>query len=211
MFRHTLIAAALALPFAGLGTAAFAEASEEDDALLHASQPATIEFVQQAEGMTYADGRLKLTQPAKMTVYFADRPRRFTGHMRNSDFAKYWTAAADSFAADPPNAALVISDSEAAPVIVELKSFSLGDDGALTYDIKVLDGKMPASAGSVALFIDPVAYLGPRVGFYAGPRGGVVVRRPVYRPIVVHPRGPVIVRPRCIYSPYYRHDVCRLY
>ena len=212
MFKHAILRAVLALSLAGTGSMALAQANEEDDALLDASEPARIEFVQQAGGMSYANGRLELKQPAQMTVYFADRPRRFTGHMRNSDFAKYWTAAADGFGADPPNAAVVIADSDEPPVIVELKSFKLGDDGTLSYEVDVLDGKLPASAGDVALFIDPVAYLGPRVGFYAGRRAGVVVRRrPIYRPIIVHPRGPVIIRPRCRYGPYYRHDVCRLY
>jgi hypothetical protein len=213
MFRNAILSAALALSLAGSGTAAYAQASEEDDALLDASEPTQIEFVQQADGLTYANGRLELTKPAPMTVFFADRPRRFTGHMRNSDFANYWTAAADGFGADPPNAAVVIADSDAPPVIVELKSFALGDDGTLSYEVEVLEGDLPAQGANVALFIDPVAYLGPRVGFYAGPRGGVAVvgRRPLYRPLVVHPRGAVIVRPRCRYSPYYGHDVCRLY
>jgi hypothetical protein len=213
MFRHAILSAALALSLVGTATMAYAQTTEEDDALLDASEPAQVEFVQQAGGLTYANGRLELTQPAQMTVFFADRPRRFTGHMRNSDFAKYWTAAADGFGADPPNAAVVIADSEDPPVIVELKSFKLGDNGTLSYEVDVLEGKLPARAANVALFIDPVAYLGPRVGFYAGRRGGVAVvrRRPLYRPIIVHPRGPVIIRPRCRWSPYYRRDICRLY
>ena len=118
MFKHAILRAVLALSLAGTGSMALAQANEEDDALLDASEPARIEFVQQAGGMSYVNGRLELKQPAQMTVYFADRPRRFTGHMRNSDFAKYWTAAADGFGADPPNAAVVIADSDEPPVIL---------------------------------------------------------------------------------------------
>ncbi|MGR3781804.1 MAG: hypothetical protein ACU0DT_11155, partial [Albimonas sp.] len=74
--------------------------------------------------------------------------------------------------------------------------------GALVYEVEVLEGEVAESGSDVALFIDPVAYFGPRVRFYAGPRAGVAVVGPRRRPVW---------RPRCFYSPYYRHDICRTY
>lgn len=213
MMKLSWLTAAVTASMLAIAMPATAQDDEDPDALLAASHPVQIEFVQTAGGLTFTDGTLTLTNPSNLTIFFADRPRRFTGHLRNTDFSDYWTAASDGFAADPPNAAVVIGDSPEPPVIVELQSFALADDGALTYSVRVLEGELPASASDVALFIDPVAYVGPRVAFAAGPRGAaaVVRPRPVYRPIVVHPRGAVVVRPRCHASPYYYHDVCRLY
>lgn len=232
MLLKSFLPAAFALAVVGGVPAALAQVEDNPDPAMENVEPVQVEFVQQAGGLTYSDGRLRLVNPANMTVFFADRPRRFSGHLRNTDFAEYWTAAADGFAADPPNAAVVIAESDAPPVIVELQDFALAADGSLSYAVEVLEGELPAQADDVALFIDPVAYVGPRVGFYAGPRGGAAYVRPrrVYRPVVIHPNGTVVVRPprrhraivvhpsgrvvfrpRCHFSPYYRHDVCRLY
>lgn len=193
------------------GAALAQSAPEQSDSV--AATPTQIEFIQQAGGMNYADGKLTLRDPAPLTLFFADRPSRFTGQMRNSDFAKYWDASADGFANDPPNAAVMVSNVDNPPAIVELTSFTLQDSGDIVYEVKVLEGEVPANGEAVALFIDPVAYVGPRVSFYAGPHVAAGVVHPPRPPVVVHAPPPprVVVRPRCHYSPYYSHDVCRMY
>lgn len=202
LFRRFGLVGAFAMALAGPALAQSTTTDDKGEAVDTA--PSQIEFVQQAAGMSYADGKLTLRDPAALTIFFADRPKRFTGHMPNSEFANYWDAASDSFAKDPPNAAVMVASPDNPPAIVELKSFTLLDSGDIVYEIDVLEGEVPANGEAVALFIDPVAYVGPHVDAVAGPRGAAAVVHPA-------PVARVVVAPRCHVSPYYAHDVCRVY
>ncbi len=77
--------------------------------------------MQDASGATLADGKLTLTDVAPSTIYFSDRPERIAGHMATSTFVASWDQGDDSFAENPPNAALSILGT-AAPddIVVEL-------------------------------------------------------------------------------------------
>jgi hypothetical protein len=114
-------------------------------------------FVQTASGLTSTDGRVTLTGVTASTLYFSDRPERVVGHMTTGDFVDLWGEGDNSFEADPPNAVLsFLPTGDAAPedVVMVIKDPRLnGDD--LVYEIDVLDGAMPSSAGPVTLFIDP--------------------------------------------------------
>jgi hypothetical protein len=124
-------------------------------------------FVQNAEGVTYADGVLTLTGVSPITTLFSDRPDRIAGHMKTASFVPFWDEGADSFASDPPNATLsVLEGGEMGDVVVELSSPRL-DGRDLSYKIKVLEGEPPAKAGAASLFIDiigmpltPVSFAG---------------------------------------------------
>ena len=64
----------------------------------------------------------------------------------------------NSFAEDPPNAVVsFLEEGDAVPeeVIIELSDPHLTEE-TLTYNVKGLDGTLPAKAGPCSLFIDPI-------------------------------------------------------
>lgn len=129
-----------------------------------ASAPSYL-FVQNADGVEVGEGTLTLKDVSPTTVYFTDRPDRIAGHGPTTDFIKLWGQGEDSFRADPPNATLSIleGDHEAGDVVVTLTNPRL-DGQDLTYDIEIIEGKLPKTGGAAALFVDVL-----------------VVRRPAYR------------------------------
>ena len=114
-------------------------------------------FVQTAQGITSDGSVLTLRGVTPSTLYFSDRPQRVVGHMTTADFVDLWGEGENSFESDPPNAVLSFllpGDGVPEDAVVVIKKPHL-DDGRLTYVIDVLDGKVPAEAGPVTLFIDP--------------------------------------------------------
>ncbi len=113
-------------------------------------------YVQTAGGVTYADGKLTLHSLAPATLFFSDRPDRVTGHVTSEEFVQTWGDGDDSFASNPPNAALsIFGDGQVHDVVVELAEPVLaGAD--LTYRVDVLDGELPANGGPSSLFIDVI-------------------------------------------------------
>ena len=114
-------------------------------------------FVQTAASMTLDQGTITLHGLSPSTLYFADRPQRDVGHMTSRDFVANWADGANSFADNPPNAVLSFAEPgdrlpEDAVVVIQDPRL---DGDALTYNIKLLEGSMPAATGPCALFIDP--------------------------------------------------------
>ncbi len=114
-------------------------------------------FVQLAAGMRSSPGALHLEALSPSTLYFSDRPHRVVGHMSTEQFVDQWTVGEDSFASDPPNAVLSFSvaDGVMDDVVVVLRS-PVVSDGGISYDVELLDGALPATAGPCTLFIDPL-------------------------------------------------------
>jgi hypothetical protein len=115
-------------------------------------------FVQTA-GRLSSDGQSLITLQAvsPSTIYFADRPKREVGHMSTSRFVDLWGDGDNSFATDPPNAVLSFAepaDRTPEEVVVTIRN-PHADGDSLTYQVNVLDGKLPASTGPCAPFIDP--------------------------------------------------------
>jgi hypothetical protein len=164
--RDFIAMTALAMAAAPVGSA-FAQGGEQIDAL----------FVQSATSMTYdkASGKLALRGVSPATIVFSDRPKRIAGHMDTKEFVPFWSEGKDSFAKDPPNATLSIFDDKALnQVVATLRNPVLAGD-TLTYEVRVLQGEMPAKGGLVSVFIDiigmpmtPISYAGAarRRAFY---------------------------------------------
>ena len=137
-------------------------------------------FAQNAKSMTSDKGKLTLQGVSPVTIFFTDRPERIAGNMRTRDFVPFWSDGKNSFAKDNPNANLSIlePDKYVADTVLTLASPALdGED--LSYDVKVLEGKMPASGGPVSLFIDVIGMpLTPMS--YAGVARRTAYRRRVY-------------------------------
>lgn len=115
-------------------------------------------FVQTAHAVTSQGNTLMLHGVGPTTLFFSDRPERIAGHGATAELVKEWFQGEDSFASDPPNATLSIlgdSDDEIEDVVVVLSNPQLAGS-QLTYTVKVLDGKLPASGGPASLFIDVI-------------------------------------------------------
>ena len=140
------------------------------------AKKAEVLFVQNAKDVTVDDGKLILKGIGPTVLFFSDRPERIAGHMTNERYLKLWTEdGKDSFLADPPNATVsVFTDDTEANLVVTLRNPQFdGDD--LTYDISVIQGKLPEKGGPCSVFIDIIGMpLTPLS--YAG-----VARRSVYR------------------------------
>ncbi len=137
-------------------------------------------FVQNAASMAYANGKLTLQGVSPVTVFFSDRPERIAGNMATTAWVPFWSDGKDSFAKDNPNANLSILEKDKAleDIVVTLSNPVLaGND--LSYEVKVLQGALPARGGPASLFIDIIGMpLTPLS--YAG-----VARRTAYRRAVL--------------------------
>ncbi len=113
-------------------------------------------FVQSADSVELNNNILKLTGINPATIYFSDRPDRVVGHEPTEDFVDDWNKGENSFAKNPPNAALsVLTGTTPQEVILTLKNPRL-EKNKLIYDVKVLEGNKSLKGNIVSLFIDPV-------------------------------------------------------
>ncbi len=166
--RELLAAAALFAPMAFTLKSAQGAAEDYKDGD-EARKMADFLFVQNAKGITYADGKLTLNGVSPATVMFSDRPERIAGHMATARFVPFWGEGKNSFLKDPPNATLsFLDDQSLADAVVVLRDPLLEGD-ALSYQVTVLEGEIPANAGLASLFIDiigmpltPLSFAGAR-------------------------------------------------
>jgi hypothetical protein len=139
---------------AAIGAVLTPHASAQDKAQIPGEPPSVL-FVQTAGSSTYKDGVLTMRNVAPMTVFFTDRPRRVTGHLRNGGFLKGWSEGQNSFKNDPPNATLsVFGGGERPTQAVVVLTNPRVDGNAIAYEARVLEGDLPAQGGESTLFID---------------------------------------------------------
>jgi hypothetical protein len=113
-------------------------------------------FVQHSSSVTLKDGVLTLQGVAADTLYFSDRPDRIVGRVTTQEFVDNWSEGDDSFTATPPNAVLsTVQHDVSVDVVVVLTEPQLSD-GALIYNVEILDGEPEIDSGASALFIDVV-------------------------------------------------------
>jgi hypothetical protein len=177
-FRKLLKHAPPAILFAGV-LLSYAAFGQTPPGKTPPKQEAQLMFVQVGEDLKVDDAAktLRLVKVGQQTLYFSDRPVRLAGHVKMSEYLQEWTAKAgkDNFAADPPNAVLSVYEpgqDDSTLVVVEIKNPRV--DGAdLVYNYKLIKGKLPASGGQTALFIDWVgAGGGVGAGFHGVGVGG---------------------------------------
>lgn len=118
-------------------------------------------FFQTATGGAYDDGILTL-KGVDHTIAFTDRPAREVAHVTNDEFARAWDESDDSFADDPPNAALAYDIGDTAgQAVVNLTNITV-EGGKVVYAIDVLEGEVPAGPfDRVTLVIDPLGAIFP--------------------------------------------------
>ncbi|MDM7936132.1 MAG: hypothetical protein QUV06_01545 [Cyanobium sp. CZS 48M] len=120
-------------------------------------------FVQNSAGVEIdvIRGLLTWRNVAPSTLFFTDRPARMAGHCHTKEeFLKLWFEGPDSFSRNPPNATLSILEPgkpDLLNVVVQLRNPRLnGND--LLYDIKLVEGVLPASGDAAVLFIDVLGF-----------------------------------------------------
>jgi hypothetical protein len=173
---HTIFLGAAAITIAGSGMPNISLAQTTPP-----QQKVQLMFVQTAENIKIdpTTKTLRLVNVNQQALYFSDRPVRVAGHLTMAAYMDEWTARAgkDNFANDPPNATLSIYEpgrQDNTIVVVEISNPVIeGKD--LVYKYKLIEGNLPQSGGTTALFIDWIGVgggVGP--GFYgvgAGTRG----------------------------------------
>jgi len=87
--------------------------------------------------------------------------------MDTQEFVPFWSEGKDSFAKDPPNATVSIFGEQALNQVVATLRNPILAGHTLTYEVRVLQGEMPAKGGLVSVFIDiigmpltPISYAG---------------------------------------------------
>jgi hypothetical protein len=112
-------------------------------------------FVHSANETSLAEGVLTLRGIVPSTTYFSDRPERIAGQLSTEEFVANWGhGGEDSFEADPPNATVsILSGPAPQEIVVILRSPRL-EEGALIYDVEVLEGNETAVGEASAVFID---------------------------------------------------------
>jgi len=113
-------------------------------------------FVQNSHDVSLEKGKLTLKKVGPTTIFFTDRPQRTAGHMTTKDFVDDWSVGENSFADNPPNAALsIFGQDEIVDIVVTLKNPRLEGEN-LIYDIAVLEEDVGPISGESSLFIDPI-------------------------------------------------------
>lgn len=164
-------------------------------------KPLTVQllFVQNAKAVVFDKGSVTLKGVSPMTLFFSDRPVRIAGHFHTKDeFVPLWYEGKDSFLKDPPNATISMYEKgkdQLQDVVVKLSNPRLkGED--LTYDIKVIDGKVPKKGGECSVFIDiiglpftPLSFAGVarRTAFRTVMWGSAVTSAAAAAEIAAHP------------------------
>ncbi len=127
------------------------------------SQRVELLFVQNASGIEFdkSKGVLRMKNIARSTLFFTDRPVRMAGHYHTRDeFLPLWSEGPDSFAKNPPNATLSmlqVGKADLQNAVINLRNPRMqGKD--LLYDISIIEGTVPPSAGDAVLFIDILGF-----------------------------------------------------
>jgi hypothetical protein len=115
-------------------------------------------FVQDAKAMVFDGSQLTLKDANPNIIFFCDRPVRTAGHMTRDAFMKLVTEGENSFADNPPNAAVSIigAKGEVIEAVVTLSKRPLVRGNDVVFPLKVIDGKLPNAGETVIMFIDPI-------------------------------------------------------
>lgn len=115
-------------------------------------------FVIRANNVTFDGDHMVLKGVDPNITYFCDRPERSAGHLTIEALKDIVTQGENNFIENPPNAALSIFDPDKpiTDIVVVLPSAPKVSGNTLDFEIRVLEGELPAEGGQVVLFVDPI-------------------------------------------------------
>jgi hypothetical protein len=97
---------------------------------------------------------LELRDVTDKTILFSDRPDRIVSSVNTTNFIGNWSMGPDSFAVDPPNAALVLDDEEQREELAVIELYNPEYDSAantLKYDISAENATSASTTTSINL------------------------------------------------------------
>jgi hypothetical protein len=177
----------------GAATNETAAAAASGDAAAAAASPARnnnmtgVEFlfIQSAQSGSVSEVNattftLELRDVSDKTIMFSDRPDRIVSSVNTTNFIGNWSTGPNSFAADPPNAVLILDDEEQREELAVIELFNPEYDSAantLRYDITAENATattaattttttsidLPSEFGQSTLVIDAENQQGPYV------------------------------------------------
>ncbi len=108
--------------------------------------------------MVFDGSLLTLKEANPNIIFFCDRPVRTAGHINRDAFMKLVSEGENSFADNPPNAAVSIvgAKGEVTAVVVTLSKRPEVSGNDMIFPIKVFDGELPKAGETVIMFIDPI-------------------------------------------------------
>jgi hypothetical protein len=143
----------------------------------------TFLFIQHAQSGSVSEinattSTLELSDVSDKTIMFSDRPDRIVASIDTTDFIGNWSTGPDSFAADPPNAALVVDDEveqRQELAVIELYNPEYDSEAnTLRYEISAENATattttsidLPSEFGQSTLVIDPKEQTGEGRWYY---------------------------------------------
>jgi hypothetical protein len=138
--------------------------------------PESFLIVQHSTSAALSDGVLTLDGADKHAIVFADRPHRAAGAIPSAQLIQNWDEGADSFASDPPNAALVGEhDGQPVSLIVELTNPKLAE-GNIKFDYKLIEGvEVPEISQAYVVIDDCFSCLGDVMNYAVGNPMGFII------------------------------------
>jgi hypothetical protein len=97
---------------------------------------------------------LELSDVSDKTIMFSDRPNRIVSSVSTTNFIGNWSTGPDSFAADPPNAVLVLDDEEQRQDLAVIELYNPEYDSeanTLRYDITAENATTTTTSSSIDL------------------------------------------------------------
>jgi hypothetical protein len=125
-----------------------------EQSIVETSDEVEFLLVQNAGGVSLADGVLRLKNIAPTTLYFSDRPDRIVGRVTTKEYVDHWAVGDNNFSADPPNAVLSVLQGDKTEDIAVVLTEPRLEDNDLVYTVEILEGNPTIEAGAAALFID---------------------------------------------------------
>ena len=152
--KNGVIAAGAVLLGGTLG-ASSAQAVDDDPADEDVCQAL---FVQTAKGVKLTKNSVTLKDPSDHLIFFCDRPKREAGFLTWEAFTEAVSVGENSFAENPPNAALSVVDKDGQihELVLFLIDKPVKEKSKITFPVEYIIGGPYPIDGAVTMFIDPV-------------------------------------------------------
>lgn len=115
-------------------------------------------FVQDAKGVELKKDSVILKEPNDQIIFFCDRPKHEAGFLTWDAFIEVVSSGENSFAENPPNAALSVFDKEGRihELVLFLIDKPIKEAAKITFPVEYIIGDPSPIDGRVVMFIDPI-------------------------------------------------------
>ncbi|MEM7009761.1 MAG: hypothetical protein AAF462_11570 [Thermodesulfobacteriota bacterium] len=110
-------------------------------------------FIIQGDSGTFKNSKLDINGVPIVSFYYLGTVRE-TGHFLVSTFSQVWHKNSASFKSDPPSGTLTVVDGKDSVGSVIQVSDILTGLNSITFDTKVLEGRVPEEFGASSFFLE---------------------------------------------------------